>query len=223
MGIDASPSRGLGEITVFLLEWQSTGDARRLDAVVTLTWPMLERIVTATLRRHGIRDASASDDALALVLDHLRRLPAAPPRDRRVERFEHLSSARRATHGDDPALAYLHWLARDRAIDVARERQRRSRDVQAFSGLDGSATRRLQAWADPDGDDEAGRLTEACLRLHAAIEKLEPRLRTVVDLLLDGKSQAVIAHVLDVCEGTVSRLRARAIEELKRLTADDAQ
>lgn len=36
-------------------------------------------------------------------------------------------------------------------------------------------------------------------------------------MLLAGKSQAAIAHVLEVCEGTVSRLRGRAIAELKRL------
>ena len=49
---------------------------------------------------------------------------------------------------------------------------------------------------------------------------LEPRLRTVVELLLEGKSQVVIAHVLVVCEGTVSRLRTRAIAELKRLLTE---
>ena len=76
---------------------------------------------------------------------------------------------------------------------------------------------------DEPGDDEEGRLTEVCIRLHEAIKKLEPRLRTVIDMLLDGKSQAVIAHVLNICEGTVSRLRCRAIEELQRLTAEQGE
>jgi DNA-directed RNA polymerase specialized sigma subunit len=39
----------------------------------------------------------------------------------------------------------------------------------------------------------------------------------VVELLLAGKNQALIAHVLDVCEGTVSRLRTRAIAELRQI------
>ena len=210
----------LAKTTVCLLEWQSTGDTRWLDAVVRMTWPTLERIVAHTLRRHGIHDASVVDEALSLVLDHLRRLPATTLEGRRVALFDHRRPHRSATPADDPAVAYLHWLARDRALDVARAQQQRSRRFQAFSGLDPLAARRLEACPDPESDDEAGRLTDACIRLHAAIEKLEPRLRTVVDLLLDGKSQAVIAHVLDVCEGTVSRLRSRAIEELKRLTAE---
>ncbi|NBW96972.1 MAG: sigma-70 family RNA polymerase sigma factor, partial [Planctomycetia bacterium] len=71
-------------------------------------------------------------------------------------------------------------------------------------------------WRDSSscGEIEADRTT----RLHAAIGRLEPRLRTVVELLLEGKSQAVIAHALDVCEGTVSRLRSRAVAELRRMT-----
>jgi RNA polymerase sigma factor (sigma-70 family) len=61
--------------------------------------------------------------------------------------------------------------------------------------------------------------SDATARMHDALPLLEPRSRTVVELLLDGKSQAVIAHVLGVCEGTVSRLRTRAIAELRRLLA----
>jgi DNA-directed RNA polymerase specialized sigma subunit len=41
-----------------------------------------------------------------------------------------------------------------------------------------------------------------------------------VELLLEGKNQARIAHVLGVCEGTVSRLRARAIASLQSLVAE---
>ena len=36
-------------------------------------------------------------------------------------------------------------------------------------------------------------------------------------MLLDGKSQTVIAHVLGVCEGTVSRVRSRAVAKLRGL------
>jgi DNA-binding NarL/FixJ family response regulator len=39
----------------------------------------------------------------------------------------------------------------------------------------------------------------------------------VIELLLDGNSQASIAQTLHVCEGTVSRMRGRAIMELRRL------
>jgi DNA-directed RNA polymerase specialized sigma subunit len=42
----------------------------------------------------------------------------------------------------------------------------------------------------------------------------------VIELLLDGKSQAVVAHVLDVCEGTVSRIRASVIKSLRQMLAE---
>ena len=37
---------------------------------------------------------------------------------------------------------------------------------------------------------------------------------------LEGKSQAAVSHVLDVCEGTVSRLRMRAIAMLRDLLTE---
>ena len=54
-----------------------------------------------------------------------------------------------------------------------------------------------------------------CASLHQELERLEPRLRTVIAMLLEGKSQVTIAHALGVCEGTVSRLRVRAIDQLR--------
>jgi DNA-directed RNA polymerase specialized sigma subunit len=42
----------------------------------------------------------------------------------------------------------------------------------------------------------------------------------VIGLLLEGKNQAVIAHVIGVCEGTVSRIRRRAIDRLRALLED---
>ena len=223
MVMGCKPDSLLQKATVLLLQWQSTGDTRCLDAVVEMTWITLERIVAGTLRRHGIHDTSVVEDVLSLVLDHLRRLPDSPSHGRCVARFDPRRAGCSTKPGDDPAIAFLHWLARDRALDVVRAHYRRSHRVLAFSGLDDSAARCLQASLDPDGDDEEGRLTEVCIRLHEAIKKLEPRLRTVIDMLLDGKSQAVIAHVLNICEGTVSRLRCRAIEELQRLTAEQGE
>ena len=61
---------------------------------------------------------------------------------------------------------------------------------------------------------------DLCLRLHDAIPHLPPRERLVMELLLEGKNQATVAHVLDVCEGTVSRLRMRAIAMLRDLMAE---
>ena len=61
---------------------------------------------------------------------------------------------------------------------------------------------------------------DLCLRLHDEIPHLPPRERLVMELVLEGKNQAVIAHVLDVCEGTVSRIRMRAIATLRARLAE---
>ena len=68
--------------------------------------------------------------------------------------------------------------------------------------------------------DDMTSQAELCLRLHDAIPHLPNRERLVMELLLEGKTQATIAHVLDVCEGTVSRLRMRAIATLRDLMAE---
>lgn len=202
------------EVAIALLAWQETADAACLEHVVAATTAQLARVARWILKRHHVDDWSAVDDALALVLDHLRRLPVAAADERSVARFD---ATRPPRGGDgDPGVAYLTWLVQERALDVVRKRRRQAaRDTKfeergtAWCCSDGTR------WGDaPSGSDfDADHTT----RLHAAIGRLEPRLRTVVELLLEGKSQAVIAHALDVCEGTVSRLRTRAIAELKRM------
>ena len=61
---------------------------------------------------------------------------------------------------------------------------------------------------------------DLCTQLHEAIGMLPPRKRMVIELLLEGKSQAVISHMIGVCEGTVSRLRWRATAQLRALLAE---
>jgi RNA polymerase sigma factor (sigma-70 family) len=149
-----------------------------------------------------VADRSAVDDVVSLVLDHLRRLPCGNAGERRVALFR----------GDDATvgrgLAYVRLLARNRARDVARARHRRDRRARVFSMLDAMG---WQAVA-------AGRpVNDLHEQLLDAVAQLEPPLRQVVELLLEGKSQATIAHVLDVCEGTVSRMRKRAVDRLRAL------
>ena len=57
-------------------------------------------------------------------------------------------------------------------------------------------------------------------RLHRAIATLPPRERAVMGHLLEGRTQAAIAACMRVCEGTVSRLRSRAVDRLRTLLAD---
>lgn len=203
------PSHAIGTL---LERWQQDHDPQALDSLVTLVRPPLERAVALALRRRGIRDPAACDDVMTKVLDHLARMggacggPAPAVYD----------AARGPDGAGDPGWVYVLCVARSRARDVSRSRRRRDRHQTAFSGCDpqaGTIQARLTA---SEPDDEA--LEGDRLKLvQAALERLEPRQRTVIELLLEGKSQSVVAHVMGVCEGTVSRLRARAVEALRRL------
>lgn len=210
-----SPQAAPRAVADALQAWQETGDAAWLEHVIAETLPRLEHAARGVLRRHHIDDWSAVDDTLSLVLDHLRRLPATAPGERTVARFEHRRDTDRS--GGDPGLAYLVWLAHERAFDVARQRKRQTNRHRLYASVYHMPQIDSTSFEDLSDADETDCGTAA--RLRSALALLEPRARTVIQLLLDGKSQAVIAHVLGVCEGTVSRLRVRAIAELRRLLA----
>jgi len=206
-------------ITSTLLDWQATGEEACLERLWGIVSPIAHRMITATLHRLGIHDPSAVDDALSLLLDHLRRLSKSSTSDRPVARF----APRTDTHANkrlaDPGLAFIVWLSRERAADVARTWRRRNRQATVFSLLDEKMMK--QVHADVATSDDASSLqADLCLRLHEALPHLPPRERLVIELLLEGKNQTVIAHVLDVCEGTVSRLRMRAIATLRDRLAE---
>jgi RNA polymerase sigma factor (sigma-70 family) len=197
-----------------MIAWQETGSHDALESLVRTVLPELERVIAGTLAERGIRDPAAVDEAWSLVLDHLRRLAGAESEDRRLTRF---TPARVSSAAEDPGWGYLRQLARSRARDVAR-RRRRGRSV-AFSQL--GADDEQQLAETPLDEAPAGEATRpAGDRIRQAADSLEPRLRLLVELLLDGKSQAVIAHVLGRSEGTVSRLRRRAIAALRQILGD---
>ena len=204
------------DIANALLAWQKSGDEVWLEHVIVATLPRLEHAARSVLRRLHISDWSAVDDTLSLVFDHLRRLPATMPGERSVARFVNHPDTRCSV--GDPGLAYLVWLAHERAFDVARQRKRQATRRMRFKNL-GHVPHVDDTGIDTHTNaDEVE--SDATARMHDALKRLEPRLCTVIQLLLDGKSRAVIAHVLGVCEGTVSRLRTRAIAELKRLMTE---
>lgn len=217
-----------GAIGFRLLRWQDEGDVDAFDSLVQSILPILEGLAGRMLRRHGIADTSAVDDAVSLVLDHLRRLRGAGDDEPSVARFlpDPLRSGR-GTPGDrghdrepaDTGMAYVCWLIRDRAADVARGRRREARRAIPLSELHAPPDRPVHRPSSHTGPGAADidDVAERAASLQEAIALLEPRLRTVTEMLLDGKSQASIAKTLNVCEGTVSRLRRRAILELRRL------
>jgi RNA polymerase sigma factor (sigma-70 family) len=195
-----------------LSAWQASGDGVSLQALVTAIRADALRFIARALGRLGIRDPDAADDAFALVLGHLRRLPGTDGRERGVTSFK---VSAHATCGD-PGAAFIHWLCRERALDVARSRQRRSRTCQTFSDLDDTSMQRIDALPRGHGKPPAALPTDDA-ELRRAVALLEPRQRAVIELVLEAKTLAVIAHVLGVSEGTVSRIRSRAIADLRRL------
>jgi RNA polymerase sigma factor (sigma-70 family) len=210
-GLARSPT-----IESLLLEWQSSGDEQRLEDLVRMITPLLERVAVRTLQQLGVHDRSAIDDTTALVFDHLRRLPCQSPGERSVMPFATDRPRYRCERRDSGA-AYLHRLTHDRAIDVARARRRNARRATPISQLCDTARVSVYRWTEAEtADDMADADSES---LHQQIDRLEPRLRTVITMLLEGKSQVTIAHSLGVCEGTVSRLRVRAIVRLRRTMA----
>lgn len=203
---DKSPS-----ITTLLLEWQATGDERHLETLLRVSSDLLWQTARTMLIRCGVADPAAIDDTVTLVLDHIRRLPGVAANERRVSQFR----PRRSARGTDPGAAFLVWLSKERARDVARHRRARARHIQPLSQVEpsGSLTP-LQTLVGSSGADP-----DDLNRLHRAIDGLKDRQATVIRLLINGQNQAGIAAKLNVCEGTVSRLRNRAIATLRHLLA----
>ena len=201
---ESSPA-GIGRL---LDRWQATSDPEQLAVLVGAVRPMVEAVAVRVLRSRRIKDQSAVDDVLSLVLDHLRRLPGGQEGERPVAMF------RGADPGSDSGGRFIRLLARNRSLDVARSHRRHRRYECPFSSA-GDTVR----WSLANPDDAARQEAEADVhdRLVVAIDRREPDLQAVVRMLLDGKSQAVIAHVLGVCPGTVSRARRRAMAKLRGL------
>lgn len=224
MAIDSQEGddrRCLGRL---LVAWQSSGDHVQLAVLLSAARPLIERTVWRTLRRHHVCDPAAIDDSVSRVFDHLRRLPGGTQGESLVANFVPRMTATQDNDADGHG--YVVWLARARAVDVVRARRRRIHCFRLFSELPqarlSDATGRA---ATPVMDDESGAAgappgAAAGQRLHAVLPRLEPRQRSVVERLLAGESQAAIARVLGVCEGTVSRLRSKAIVSLRRLLND---
>lgn len=188
-----------------LLAWQCDGRQAAFERLVGAARGPAADIAARVLRRSGVRDPAAVDDAVALVLDHLRRLPGVTADERPVSPFEPARTQSR------PGLAFVTRLAIDRARDIVRQRRRGARRCVSMAWIEPLV-------ADPASGD--GTAHEQRTQLHRAIAALPPRERDVMRQWLEGRSQAAIAAGLRVCEGTVSRLRSRAVDRLRSLLAD---
>ena len=200
------------ELATLLCEWQTTGIHAALEDLIRSAKPIATVVIGRVLCQRGIRDPAARDDALALVFNHLRRLPGSTAGEPSVAPFDP-GRGRITDHGR----AYLQRLAHDRAIDVARRCRRQARREATFSALDDVSASRLpeQASVSAANPSSAEKEEDEEQLLAGAMAGLDPREQQLVRMLLEGKSQAVIAHVLGVCEGTVSRMRCRVIAKLQ--------
>lgn len=192
----------LDGVASLLARWQADHDA---DDFVALVHAPLARMAARTLRERGIRDPGACDDVVAMVIERLFRL-SAPAGAKPLRAFACCRVDRDAAV--DPGWALVRCIVRSRAHDLARSTRRRDRLAAGYAAAARDAT-----------PDEFGVEPTDIVMLRRAIASLDGRSRKVVELLLDGKSQAVVAHVLGVCEGTVSRIRTKAIARLRALLA----
>lgn len=211
------PAIGRQRITALLLAWQETADECHLQQVFETTRRLMERVARSVLTRFGIADASAVDDAVSLVLDHLRRLPGASGHERAVATFRPRSDV----DDVDPGENYIVWLTTERTRDVIRARQRWHRKTTTFSSIAG--TRRADTEPRPEAlePDEDPAPADCAAILETMLARLEPPSARVIRMLLAGHSQKAIAAALGVSEGTVSRQRARAIERLRHMLRED--
>ena len=208
--MDAS-RRERHSITTLLLDWQATADECHLESLLRASAHLVSRTARTVLVRHGVADPAAVDDAVSLVLDHVRRLPGASSSERSVSRFR----PQRSRHRRDPGEAFLVWLSTERARDVARSRRAGARHTKPLS-LDEheDSCASLQAFTVSSATTSGDRAL-----FYQSLEKLPARQRAVLHMLIEGHTQTAIAAKLRVCEGTVSRLRSNAIGALRHLLA----
>jgi len=216
--------------TQLLLAWQEQHNEEALGKLLRETHELIESVARRTLRDVGIVSAALLDDALSLVTDHLRRLPAGRGGGLLQREFDDAMDHRAvkpfSPRPEDGAAGrrFLVWLARRRAVDVARRHHRRCRLAGSFSECSPDRVRRAVANASLDrfARGEARHAHEDRLRwLRETIKQLPPEDRLIMDLTFEGKTLSVIAHVLGCCEGTVCRRRQR-IENWLRENAPPA-
>jgi RNA polymerase sigma factor (sigma-70 family) len=179
--------------------WQATGCEIDLEALWREAEPFVSQVARRTLLGVGLRDPAACDDAISLVLNHLRRLPS------------------RGVTGFDPArgaIAYLRWLSARRALDTARLlKVSRETPLSALPVPD----KYFHCLYVLDGENSAEEMTS---RLRQACEALDSRSRLVIEHHLAEYPQAETARALGVCEGTITRIRQKAIDRLRILLSD---
>ena len=97
------------DLESLLCEWQDTGSHVVLEDLIHAAEPIMSVVIGRVLGQRGIRDPAALDDAMALVFNHLRRLPGPADGEPAVAPFD----PGRGTNADH-GRAFLQRLAHDR-------------------------------------------------------------------------------------------------------------
>lgn len=204
---ELSHAREHGRNVERLLEsWQVDRQEQTFDELIHRVTRLVNTTSRQSLLRYNVRDLNAVDDVFSLVLDHLRRLAGCSNDELVVAAFDPLkyrcdcSNTTACKH--DAGMAYVCWLARSRAADVARQRHRDT--TASLCELDERHQTPVDSqvvWRRETFDRVLGLLDE--------------RSQQVLTLLADGHTQAEIAARLRVCEGTVSRIRSRGIQRAR--------
>jgi len=187
-----------------LVEWQASGDRDKFANLWAHAASLIRQSVRVTLARANLRDPASADDAVSLVIDHIRRLPSGE-----VAQYD----------GERNAAGYLRWLAATRSKDVVRSRRRQQRRERPWP----EQLEIADAANEPEDASQAGWAAEAMLALKNAIAELDERSQDVLMSHFEGERQADTARRLGVCPGTVTRIRQRAIERLRLVLQKDAQ
>jgi RNA polymerase sigma factor (sigma-70 family) len=167
-----------------------------------------QRLVYAVPRRAGLDDAAASD-VLQLVFQRL------------VEHIDRIDDASRLH-------AWLVTTAKRETLRVlALQRRQALQQTVAGSGPgehDAAVADALDSIADPAPlQDEQLATLQAHARLRAAVDALDPRSRTLVELLFlrdPPLAYAELARQLGVPEGSIGPTRARCLAKLRKLLPD---
>ncbi len=204
-------------VSRLLLAWQAhrqqgTG-GDKLASLCDAVRPIIEDRARVVFLRARVADLSCVDETTTLVFDHLWRLSESSAGFGSVKPFD----AGRAQTGSttDPGTIYIQWLSKHRALDVLRARRRLARREMPLD--DCSHADQHEVAIAGTAADEGDSVPEARMPLEQAIVVLDERSQCVLGLLLQGQSQTQVAREIGVCEGTVSRIRSRAIGQLQLL------
>lgn len=189
-------------IASLLEAWQATGAPDDFRDLWQAVRSIVESVIRKNLCRQGIRDPAAAEEAISLTMNHLRRLPTQG-----VAKFDR----------NQTVASYLVWLSSRRSRDVARSVRRR-REVSLYDTRSHIVEPSVDSGIDHIDDPNDG----AADRLNEAIKALDERSRLVIERHLAGEPQAVTAKALGVCEGTITRIRQRAIQRLRELLTEAA-